>query len=71
VDDFKAGPRNHVEITDLGESHWMLGIEVKRDRAPVHLSQRAYIDAILHRFNFAVLELLLSTPMDGLVGGAH
>ena len=55
VEDFKAGLSKHVEVTDLGELHWMLGIEVKRDRAAgtIHLSQRAYIDSILNRFNFA------------------
>ncbi len=65
VTDFKAGLSKHVEVTDLGELHWMLGIEVKRDRVAntVHLSQRAYIDAILHRFNFTDLKPL-STPMD-------
>jgi len=65
VTDFKAGLSKHVEVTDLGELHWMLGIEVKRDRAAntVHLSQRAYIDTILHHFNFTNLKPL-STPMD-------
>ena len=65
VDDFKAGLSKHVEVTDLGELHWMLGIEVKRNRAAgtVHLLQRAYIDSILHRFNFNDLKPL-STPMD-------
>ena len=33
VDAFKTGLRKHVEVTDLGELHWMLGIEVRRDRA--------------------------------------
>ena len=65
VDDFKARLSKHVEVTDLGELHWMLGIEVKRDReaGTIHLSQRSYIDSILHRFNFADLKPL-STPMD-------
>ena len=65
VEAFKAGLSKYVEVTDLGELHWMLGIEVKRDRAAgtVHLSQRAYIDSILHRFNFSDLKPL-STPMD-------
>ena len=65
VDAFKARLSKHVEVTDLGELHWMLGIEVKRDRAAgtVHLSQRAYIDSILHCFNFTDLKPL-STPMD-------
>ena len=65
VEDFKTGLSKHVEVTDLGELHWMLGIEVKRDRAAgkIHLSQQAYIDSILNRFNFADLKPL-STPMD-------
>jgi len=65
VTDFKAGLSKHVEVTDLGELHRMLGIEVKHDQAAntIHLSQQAYINAILHRFNFADLKPL-STPMD-------
>ncbi len=31
MDDLKAGLSKHVEVTNLGELHWMLGIEVKRD----------------------------------------
>jgi hypothetical protein len=65
VEELKAGLRKHFEVTDLGELHWMLGIEVKRDRPGriVHLSQRAYIDAILRRYHLADLKPL-STPMD-------
>jgi hypothetical protein len=65
MDDFKACLSKHVKVTDLGELHWMLGIEVKRNReaGTVHLSQRSYIDSILHRFNFADLKPL-TTPMD-------
>jgi Reverse transcriptase (RNA-dependent DNA polymerase) len=65
VNALKDGLRKHVEVTDLGELHWMLGIEVKRDREArtIHLSQRAYIDSILRRFNFDGLKPL-STPMD-------
>ena len=65
VEDFKTGLSKHVEVTNLGELHWMLGIEVKRDHAAgtIHLSQCAYIDSILNHFNFANHKLL-STPMD-------
>jgi transposase InsO family protein len=65
VDAFKAGLRKHVEVTDLGELHWMLGIEVKRDRAggTIHLSQRSYIDSILRRFGFEDTKPV-STPFD-------
>jgi Reverse transcriptase (RNA-dependent DNA polymerase) len=65
IEDFKAGLRKHVEVTDLGELHWMLGLEIKRDREArtIHISQHAYIDSILRRFNFDDLKPL-STPMD-------
>ncbi len=65
MDDLKAGLSKHVEVTDLGELHWMLGIEVKRNWAAstIHLSQRAYINAILKRFNLADAKPL-STLMD-------
>jgi transposase InsO family protein len=65
VDALKDGMRQHVEVTDLGELHWMLGIEVQRDRkaGTVHLSQRAYIDSILRRYHLDDLKPL-STPMD-------
>ena len=51
IEDFKAGLREHVEVTDLGELHWMLGVEIRRDSEAwtIHLSQRAYIDSIIHR----------------------
>jgi Reverse transcriptase (RNA-dependent DNA polymerase) len=65
IEELKASLRQHVEVVDLGELHWMLSIEIKRDReaGTIHLSQRMYIDAILHRYNFANLKPL-STPMD-------
>jgi hypothetical protein len=65
VNAFKAGLRKHVEVTDLGELHWMLGIEVKRDRAgsTIHLSQRSYIDSILRRYGFDDVKPV-STPFD-------
>jgi len=65
IEELKAGLREHFKVTDLGELHWMLSIEIKRDRPSqvVHLSQRLYIDAILHRYNLADLKPL-STPMD-------
>jgi hypothetical protein len=65
IEELKAGLRQHFEVTDLGELNWMLGIEVKRDRPGrvVHLSQRAYIDAIIRRHQLDDLKPL-STPMD-------
>jgi hypothetical protein len=65
VDDFKQGIRQHVEITDLGPIHWVLGIRVDRDRnmKTVTISQRNYIDSILRRFHFEDCKPV-STPME-------
>jgi hypothetical protein len=72
IDAFSTGLRKHVELTDLGELHWMLGLEVKRDRkaGQIHISQRAYIDSILRRFGFDELKPL-STPFDTQVRLTH
>ena len=32
IDEFKHDIRKHVKITDLGKLHWLLGIEVTRNR---------------------------------------
>jgi len=65
INKLKASLSKHFKVTDLGELHWMLGIEVKCDHPGrlVHLSQRAYIDAILCCYNLADLKPL-SMPMD-------
>jgi hypothetical protein len=31
IDRFKAEISKHVEITDLGDLHWLLGIEIARN----------------------------------------
>ena len=65
VEDLNDSLSKHVEVTNLGELHWMLSIKVKQDHTAgtIHLSQWAYIDSILNHFNFADLKPL-STPMD-------
>jgi reverse transcriptase-like protein len=65
VKDFKASLRRHIEVTDLGALHWMLGIEIRCDRevGMIHLSQHTYIDSILRRYHLTDLKPL-STPMD-------
>ena len=49
VNQFKMALCEHVEVTDLGELHWLLGIEIKRDHThcTIHLSQHSYLAAIL------------------------
>jgi hypothetical protein len=55
----------YVEVTDLGELHWLLGIEVthNRDNRILSLSQTAYLDSIICRFNFEELKPV-SNPME-------
>ena len=62
---FKVKIAKFVEITNLGELHWILGIEVQRIREEkkILLSQKSYIDSILRRYNFDDLKPV-STPMD-------
>ena len=38
VADMKRNMREHVEITDLGELHWLLEIEVKREKESCTIS---------------------------------
>jgi hypothetical protein len=65
IPEFKQQISKHVEISDLGELHWLLGIEVKRDRTHrlILLSQRSYIDAILACYSFEDAKPV-SIPMD-------
>ena len=62
---FKIEIAKYVTITDLGELHWILGIEVKRvhERRTIHLSQRLYINSMLRRYGFDDLKPV-SLPME-------
>ena len=44
---------NHFDMKDLGEGSYVLGIKIVPDRTNhvLQLSQRAYIDRILKRFD--------------------
>ena len=57
--------REHVEITDLGELHWLLRIEVKREKEShsISLLQRSYIELIICHFSFEDSKPI-STPID-------
>nr|GAT59056.1 predicted protein [Mycena chlorophos] len=65
VNEMKSGFARYVEIVDLGEIHWLLGIEVKRNRQErtLSLSQTSYIQSIVRRYNLDDLKPL-SIPMD-------
>ena len=62
---FKSDLSSHFEMTDLGELAWILGIRVKRDRISrtITLSQAAYIDSVVKRFNLSSASPL-RTPID-------
>ena len=53
------------EIADLGEARWLLGLEIRHDRAActISLSQATYIDTLLARFNMTSAHPL-SIPFD-------
>ena len=50
----KDGLHEHLEIHDMGEIHWMLGLEIRRNRdlRTISISQRSYIDSIITRYGF-------------------
>ncbi len=62
---FKIKIKKHVDIIDLGDLHWILGIEVRRihEERKFLLSQCSYIDSILWHYSFDDLKSV-SIPMD-------
>ena len=65
IENFKITIAKHVEISDLGELHWILGIEVRREREnkKIFFSQRAYLDSILRCYGLDELKPV-SLPME-------
>lgn len=65
IQKFKIEIQKYVQITDLGDLHWILGIEVKQvgEERKIMLSQCSYIDLILRRYSLDDAKLV-STPMD-------
>jgi len=55
IDAFKQAISGRFKMKDLGELRWVLGMEVRRDRAKrtLELRQTAYIDRVLERFGMA------------------
>ena len=62
---FKSTLSSHFEMSDHGELAWILGIHVQRDRIlrTISLSQAAYIDSVVKRFNLTSATPL-QTPID-------
>jgi hypothetical protein len=62
---FKEDMNAKYRLTDLGAANWLLGIKITRDliNKTLSLSQHAYIDAIITKFNFDDLKPS-AMPMD-------
>ena len=65
INAYKQKLNERYALTDLGPIHWLLGIKISRDRAArtISLSQTAYIESIINRFNLTDAKSA-STPMD-------
>ena len=65
---FKAEISKYVNITDLGELNWILGIEIKCiwENRTIHLSQKSYIESMLRCYGFDDLKPV-SLPMEASI----
>ena len=65
IQKFKLEIQKYVQIMDLGDLHWILGIEVHwiREDKQIMLLQHSYIDSILWCYGFNDAKPI-STPMD-------
>jgi transposase InsO family protein len=65
LDKTKSKIAKKFKITDLGPISWLLGVSIRRNEIErtISLSQTAYIDSILRRFNFTDCKAL-AMPMD-------
>ena len=65
INKFKEEMNAKYRLTDLGAVNWLLGIKITRDlvNKTLSLSQHAYIDAIITKFNFDDLKPS-SIPID-------
>ena len=65
LNEFKQRLSLTFAMKDMGEAHFILGIQIERDRQhrTLTISQRQYIQSILERFGMAECNAI-STPMD-------
>ena len=68
MDRFKAAISDRFKMKDLGMLRWILGMEIKRDRArrTLELSQEAYINSVLTRFGMENSKPV-ATPAEGVL----
>ncbi|KAJ0795409.1 putative RNA-directed DNA polymerase [Helianthus annuus] len=63
INQFKCSMKKEFEMTDLGNLHYFLGMEVKQENGNIMLSQRKYAENLLERFNMKHCKSI-STPME-------
>ena len=53
IQDLRTQLSSKLDMKDLGAANYILGMEIKRDRAKMKfwLNQRKYVETILQRFN--------------------
>nr|GEX14656.1 hypothetical protein [Tanacetum cinerariifolium] len=63
----------NFDMKDLGEASYVIGIEIHRDRAngKLGLSQKAYIERVLNRFNMQHCSTTVAPVIKGDVFGSH
>ncbi|GJR88478.1 putative zinc finger, CCHC-type containing protein [Tanacetum coccineum] len=63
----------NFDMKDLDEASYVIGIEIHRDRAnrKLGLSQKAYIERVLNRFNMQHCSPTIATVIKGDVFGSH
>jgi hypothetical protein len=66
IEKFEKVVGTRFEVTDTGETKWILGIQVQRDwqNGTVKLSQRAYVEQLLKRFDVDECRAV-ATPAEG------
>lgn len=69
VNQFKQAISKEFEMKDLGELEYMLGVQIRRDRAnrTLEMLQTGYVDQLLARFNMSG-HRPIGTPMDPAKG---
>lgn len=62
----------HFDMKDLGEASYVIGIEIRRDRSQgtLGLSQKAYIERVLGRYNMQQCSLSVAPVVKGDVFGS-
>ncbi|GKA12410.1 retrovirus-related pol polyprotein from transposon TNT 1-94 [Tanacetum coccineum] len=63
VSEFKRSMMNMLDMTDLGELHYFLGLEVVQTNGGIFMSQKKYVEDTLQKFNMVGCKIAV-TPMN-------